>query len=1072
MRNVQITINQEVADFYSQEDLAPRVTKQLFNAENITQVSGDYAININFPITQNNRKIFSYIDMLQTNKSFYDLRLLPTVITLDGDTLIEGNLQVKQITKNGFECTLVSKGINWMGKMKNNSIRDVDLRSIYFSGNKSIQAPINWDLSVQASGNVVNNILTIDQRGNYNTFTQFGVILDGDIVTGPGIPTNTRIVKQLTRPDYSGQVPGFFPILTNNEDDFYNGGQGTYLLSQDTGNVLPVGGIYSFKPYWWDETEGHYDIFESTSIGDLGKDELSGEYDFAMPLVSYGNFKYPYILGYIRDNPLNSNYQLVVLYTSVELKIGDEISSIYPNIFLLSNPSVTVPINIISQDFGTPGYVGIYGLTFFTLNQGYGDADNPIIFTTIKTQNGNALFPARDSAIQDGYFFYNNIRQGLTNISLFPAPYLGRLVAGMFNQYGKNVAGNFFSDESFKNLILPFTSSEDAPWNWGILARLAVEYQHIQADPEVQPGSGYNLQPFNFGANTFTITRAGHKLQFCRINTSKILEVDPLNSRTGPTPAIVTANEKYLYDQTFFDDFGILNTPSHETFKCVVDGKYRFSYYLKDFGAFPFNLIPEDWNRDVPLGIGKPPRTNDRFFFIVVKRTDNNFTGVNGAPFIDYTGSVGNYITSDGNLISAQGTYIFPDSQVCYVQAYDTTTGYWNVLDSVNIGIDILFDVNVKAGETLELMFVAGNAEDYTSPGIAQPGFSLRYAGGPTPSVSSQMCYPISYTNESGEEQPFDTLLNPAKFLPDIAQDDFLKSVMNSFNLFLYPDNFTDTIHINDFDNNFLPSGVSEDWSEKCSVEDPNIVLSPLNTFKKVNFYEVTDSNDVHTNMIQQPIITVENDSSNFTDIKNIEILFSATDVKSYQHSSAFGGYLFPDNIQYDDTELLVIPTMSDADVYRATVFELEIGDTAFSYDFNVRLLKYLGLQYYKGGIETLVIPGPPPDVVYTGYTYIEDVYLDTTPAQTPGDPDIKYKILPMATNVSFQYNVIWKKYLNLVTNNTKIDIPVWLLSTDINSIDLRKPVKIGNDTYIINRVFQFSPLEQKRTRVELFKKK
>jgi len=163
---------------------------------------------------------------------------------------------------------------------------------------------------------------------------------------------------------------------------------------------------------------------------------------------------------------------------------------------------------------------------------------------------------------------------------------------------------------------------------------------------------------------------------------------------------------------------------------------------------------------------------------------------------------------------------------------------------------------------------------------------------------------------------------------------------------------------------------------------------------------------------------------------------------------------------------------MSDADVYRATVFELEIGDTAFSYDFNVRLLKYLGLQYYKGGIETLVIPGPPPDVVYTGYTYIEDVYLDTTPAQTPGDPDIKYKILPMATNVSFQYNVIWKKYLNLVTNNTKIDIPVWLLSTDINSIDLRKPVKIGNDTYIINRVFQFSPLEQKRTRVELFKKK
>jgi hypothetical protein len=77
-----------------------------------------------------------------------------------------------------------------------------------------------------------------------------------------------------------------------------------------------------------------------------------------------------------------------------------------------------------------------------------------------------------------------------------------------------------------------------------------------------------------------------------------------------------------------------------------------------------------------------------------------------------------------------------------------------------------------------------------------------------------------------------------------------------------------------------------------------------------------------------------------------------------------------------------------------------------------------------------------------------------------------------MATNVSFQYNVIWKKWLNLVTNNTKIDLPVWLLSSDINSIDLRKPIKIGNDTYIINRVFQFSPIEQRRTQVSIFKKR
>ena len=1062
MRNVQIIINREVADFYSQEDLAPRVTKQLFNAENITQVSGDYAININFPITQNNRKIFSYIDMLQTNKSFYDLRLLPTVITLDGDTLIEGNLQVKQITNRGFECTLVSKGISWVSQIKNNSIRDIDLRPIYFSGNKSIQSPNQWSLSVEFSGSITGNILTVLRRGNYNTFTQFGILLDGDIITGPGIPDGTRIVKQLTSPPFT--IPGPTTIWPTNLQGLMPlrtgeilGGAGIYLLDR---NATTAGAtIMQARPYWWDETEGHYDLFFSTSQADLGRDEVSGEFDFAMPLISYGNFKYPYIEGYIIDNPLNSNYQLVVTYTSVSLNIDDYITPVIQNLFPLG-----VTVQIIGQDFGTPGYVGTYGLTFGTLTQEYGSADKPLIFTTL-IEN----FPIQDKAILGGYYFYNNYRQGLTNISLFPCPYLGTTVAGMFKQYGKNVAGNFFSDAEYKNLIIPFTTSEDAPWNWGILARLGVEFNHQPSFPLLD--ADYNKQPFNQGANTKEFLVNGHLTQFCRVNTSQVLEIS--TGDTGPTPSTVTVNEKYLYDQTFFDDFGILNTPSHESFKCVVDGKYRFSYYLKDFGAHTFfGAYNQDWNRNTPINPFIIPRTNDRFFFIVVKRTDNIFTGTAGRPFIDYQGVIGNYRTSDGNDVSLPGIYIFPNDQVCYVQTFDTTGGQWNSLDVANIGIDILFDVNVTAGETLEVIFVAGNAS--SGLGLTRPGFSIKYTG--LTQQSSMSCYPLTYEDNDGIEYPFETYLYPSKFLPDISQDNFLKSVMNTFNLFLYPDNTTDTIHINDFDNNFLPSGVSEDWTEKCSVDDPNIVLTPLNTFKKVNFYEVTDSNDVLTNWITQPVISVENDSPNFTNIKNINLIFSSTEMRDYYNASAEGWKLYPRDLYslaaafQRPISVFSIPTMSDNDVHNATVFELQRGDVEFSYDFNIRILKYLGLQYFQSN-EFSGLPSAP---FTPGYTYIEDVFVDTTPPQAiiPPNRFQTYRILPMAESINFEYNNIWKKWLDVVTNNTKIDLPVWLLSKDINSIDLRKPITIGSDTYYINRVFQFSPIEQTRTRVSLFKKK
>ena len=67
MRNVRFLVDNKEVDFYNQSDLAPRVTKALFSATNLDQVSGDYVINVKLPRTDKNREIFEFIDKIQNN---------------------------------------------------------------------------------------------------------------------------------------------------------------------------------------------------------------------------------------------------------------------------------------------------------------------------------------------------------------------------------------------------------------------------------------------------------------------------------------------------------------------------------------------------------------------------------------------------------------------------------------------------------------------------------------------------------------------------------------------------------------------------------------------------------------------------------------------------------------------------------------------------------------------------------------------------------------------------------------------------------------------------------------------
>jgi len=46
-----------------------------------------------------------------------------------------------------------------------------------------------------------------------------------------------------------------------------------------------------------------------------------------------------------------------------------------------------------------------------------------------------------------------------------------------------------------------------------------------------------------------------------------------------------------------------------------------------------------------------------------------------------------------------------------------------------------------------------------------------------------------------------------------------------------------------------------------------------------------------------------------------------------------------------------------------------------------------------------------------------------------------------------------------------------FLLSSDISNFDIRRPIKIGNQLYIVNAINEFNPVEETKTQIKLYKK-
>jgi hypothetical protein len=750
---------------------------------------------------------------------------------------------------------------------------------------------------------------------------------------------------------------------------------------------------------------GYGDLYNDTLALPIGQTEDEGaDYDFAMPLISYGNFPYLRIQGYMDPNKLFGNNFTV---TSIDANILTAGQTIYYQ-------GGSAVIN--TQFQGILGGEGEYNLT-----------TGPTVGSSSDIKQFFLVDPDiyQFQGTNNGYWFYNNPDLPLEWDSIKPAPYLVTTVKRMFQDLQYNVGGDFFNNPKFKNIIIPFVNNDYEnkiePWNYQVMARLNVQFNMTNnGNPQ-----SYNWIRFNNGENSKAFQFPGNKrVQLIRPNYTN---VNPFPAPGGNledsfTPATLTINENYMYDDTFYDidSLGANQSNVFQAYTVPADGTYNLIYNFRQFGAKESTAPTQNnWNNG---GIGSEIR------YMFVKRTSNDFSGSLGQGLVFW----------DGVAFDTDPDVIYSDPDII------TGNPFYINMDTTPQDKSITTTVDLKAGDVIEFMIAIsgfGNPGPYPA-GVPFPmDDKLTIVAGNQQltiekgSISEFIVTPLS----------FETELNPAAWLPDINQADFLKSIINTFNLFVSYDDQNNRIDINEYENNFLPLGTAQDFTENTTI-DFDVKKEPLDKFKQVLFNEVVDDTDI-LSLSAVPTETYTNNLNNFTEIKNIDLLWTETAIKEYRHVNDNNTLVYPPN----SGTTIPIPTMSTSEVNQAYAYDLPNGYTR-DINFNVRLLKYEGLKGYFSNATLLWIE----DNGYAGF--VPDLILR--------------KIIPQATTLNINYVQNWDKWFKLIENNVLYTVKAKLLTYDIAQIDLRKPIQIGNRTFIINSIEGFNVLEDTPTTMKIFKKK
>ena len=382
----------------------------------------------------------------------------------------------------------------------------------------------------------------------------------------------------------------------------------------------------------------------------------------------------------------------------------------------------------------------------------------------------------------------------------------------------------------------------------------------------------------------------------------------------------------------------------------------------------------------------------------------------------------------------------------------------YNGIQNLNIGDNFYWSTSIATGEQL---FAAGDKfQHYSETRAAFGGEFITYynaSGGivttGTGTVTTKLAGGVSGTSFYGLINNKTTveggLLQINQALPkQIKQKDFVKSIMQAFNLYLdFDKNDPKKIIIESY-NDYFNFGASVDWANKIDLDKP-IDVNPISMVdgKRYIFRYKEDKdyyNQKYLNKYAETFGTRRIDITNDfkKEDKINELIFSPT----------------PNVANY--TLSIAVPK----------IYKEQNGGNIVP---NIRMLYAGGVKntgatwtYKQSGLadQTMTTYG------YCGHT--DDAITPTRDLNFGVLQEIYYNYVSAKFTTNNLYNRYHKNFiLNVTSKNSKVMTAyLWLSPLDIKTFSFRKKYFIDNAYYIVNKIIDYNPYETQSTKVELIK--
>lgn len=285
-----------------------------------------------------------------------------------------------------------------------------------------------------------------------------------------------------------------------------------------------------------------------------------------------------------------------------------------------------------------------------------------------------------------------------------------------------------------------------------------------------------------------------------------------------------------------------------------------------------------------------------------------------------------------------------------------------------------------------------------------------------------------------------DTIV-PQDFLPNLNQRDFVRDFVNTWNLYFTTSEIEKKITFFFEDEFFEGIKNATNWTNKLDLSQEIEIEKLSNNYnKKILFNYKQDDSDL---LIDKYNNSLNKGLGNDFEILENEYLEGEQQIYDSIYSATFDAFRFSGN--------LVMPTFSK----KTDTVKTE------NTDWQPRKLIYFGLKEGKWKLQG------DGSIVRPSYPYSYFIRKDA------GKFDFGFAFdVPNSLGNKFQglKETFYRKSLDLINNSEIRTAFFYLTIFDIINLNLRKPVKVKNDYFFINKIEQFNPLRKETTKVELIK--